>query len=218
MFNISDNDINRRKRNIALLQNQSVPFFAGLPLFAFETEVKIPTSINIAKRIVATLAIAIYCEARRDGATWIDAQKYIQIMDEIMYGELDSELLPDERDFIALQQPDMHQLAKYGWRYERCYVYLWALGAVKELKYPSGICDVAAITRYVMQAQSLQKLVTNTKPRTKSEILDVADLNFRYDWACNNAYINGTENPAKLNNAVIYERLAAFEWLLCISQ
>jgi Domain of unknown function (DUF4272) len=50
--------------------------------------------------------------------------------------------------------------------------------------------------------------------RSKSEILDQADLIYRYRWALVDARYKGREPPAGLNPDVAMERHQVFNWLI----
>ena len=50
--------------------------------------------------------------------------------------------------------------------------------------------------------------------RPVDEILDAADLNYRYDWACVNARIDRKSLPCGLNESVVVERHKALNWLI----
>ena len=50
--------------------------------------------------------------------------------------------------------------------------------------------------------------------RPLSDILDQADLIYRYHWAVVDARINGQDAPAGLNSGVVLERHYALNWLI----
>ena len=102
------------------------------------------------------------------------------------------------------------------YRYECCQVLLWALGYV-DLPYPDKVCNVEAIARIMWTMDDLTEIIKKSKPRSKKEILDEADLILRYDWACVEARIKKEEIPAGLNEGVIKERHYALNWLIGIN-
>ena len=61
-----------------------------------------------------------------------------------------------------------------------------------------------------------RNLVMRAKARLRpqAEILDAADLIYRYNWAATDARINGRSAPAGLDGSVIYERHYALNWLI----
>ena len=50
--------------------------------------------------------------------------------------------------------------------------------------------------------------------KRQDDLLDEADLIFRYDWACVDARIKGEPAPAGLNSEVVYERHWGLNWLI----
>ena len=60
----------------------------------------------------------------------------------------------------------------------------------------------------------MENLITNSKMRSKSQILDEADLIFRYNWACVDARIKNLNMPSGLDAGVVYERHRALNWLI----
>ena len=83
-----------------------------------------------------------------------------------------------------------------------------------KLKTPDQICDVSAMGEIIWRQESLKRFLDGTKPRTRDEIMDAADLALRYDWACVDARIEQQEPPAYLNDEVVVERHYAFNWLI----
>jgi hypothetical protein len=98
-------------------------------------------------------------------------------------------------------------------RYESLWVLLGALGRAEVLGAPTSICDVRRAVRMVLDIPS-EDLIQGAKSRPISEILDEADLIYRYDWAVVDARIKGKEAPGNLNPGVVYERHYALNWLI----
>ena len=60
----------------------------------------------------------------------------------------------------------------------------------------------------------MDDFMKKVKLRDISEILDEADLIFRYDWACIDARVHEEDAPAGLNPDVVYERHCGLNWLI----
>jgi hypothetical protein len=90
---------------------------------------------------------------------------------------------------------------------------LWALGFINTLDYPEKTCNVAADVKIIHDLTEDQ-LRSKAKLRSKKEILDMADLVLRLDWACVNARVKGEPAPGGLNKEVVYERHYALNWLI----
>ena len=65
-----------------------------------------------------------------------------------------------------------------------------------------------------MKEKHKEQFISSAKLRTPSEILDQADLIYRYHWAVVDARVNGKEPPAKLDPSVVMERHYALNWLI----
>ena len=204
----------RKERSIEVLEEKGIPYFPQLRATVMESEAKLRVPEEIARRLFAMFGVCAYCETRGSGQTWDETQKYLNRINNILGGGLDSALSPKEKAFLAEKEPEQHDLAQFGWRYECCQVLMWALGIVDELGDPSQICDVAAMGKVIWRQDSLDGFLENVKPRAKEEILDAADLILRYDWACVDARVKGQPSPAELNGEVVEEWHYAFNWLI----
>ena len=207
-------DIARRERSIAVLKEKGIPYFPPLRSAVTESEAKPRPPEEIARRLFAMFGVCAYCETRGSGETWDETQKYLRKINDILGGGLYSALTAEEKAFLAVKDPEQHDLGKFGWRYECCHVLMWALGISEELGYPSQICDVSAQGKIIWRQNNLADFLKKTKPRTKKELLDAADLILRYDWACVDARVKGKMSPAELNGEVVVEWHYAFNWLI----
>lgn len=79
----------------------------------------------------------------------------------------------------------------HTWRYECCYVMLWALGLV-DADLPSQCCDAGEICNLMFHT-NFDDLCAKANMRSKEEILDKLDLVYRINWACVEARIKHQE-------------------------
>ena len=100
------------------------------------------------------------------------------------------------------------------WKYEAYWTLIWALGLIDELDYPKNICNCDIAIKTVAEREDFNDLMKGVKLRHIGEILDQADLIYRYHWACVDARINGREAPAGLQSGVVYERHCGLNWLI----
>jgi len=210
----TQSDIARRERSIAVLEEKSIPYIPYLRAALMESEAKLRPPEEIARRLLAMFAVCVYCEARNGGETRDEAQKYLNKINDILNGEIDNVLTQEEKAFLAVEMPSQRALAKFGWRYECCYVLMWSLGLADDLAYPDKLCDVSGMAEIIWKQDELKNILESARPLPKEKILDAADLVLRYDWACVDARVNGRENPAGLNGEVVHEWHYAFNWLI----
>jgi hypothetical protein len=90
---------------------------------------------------------------------------------------------------------------------------LWALGFIEELPRPDQIADVPKLAE-IVRSNTTESFQKKGKLRKPSELLDQADLIYRYHWAVTDARINGREPPAGLDGSVVYERHYSLNWLI----
>jgi hypothetical protein len=109
--------------------------------------------------------------------------------------------------------PSQHDRVQFFWRYEAAWTLLWAMGFVAQLGKPAQICDVEFAAGTVTERTTSQ-FIEDSKLRPIADILDQADLIYRYHWAVRDARIEGLQVPAALNPDVTDERHHALNWLI----
>lgn len=120
---------------------------------------------------------------------------------------------PREAKFIKAANATQQEQINFSWRYEGVWVLLWSLGYVDTLTKPERICDMPKLVG-IFQNHDTAQLIKDAKLRPFNEILDQADLIYRYHWATTNARIKAQPAPAKLEDGVIQERNYALNWLI----
>ena len=109
--------------------------------------------------------------------------------------------------------PSQHDRVQFIWRYEAASTLLWALGFVAQLGKPVQICDLEFAAR-TMSERTTSQFIEDSELRPIADILDQADLIYRYHWAVRNARIKGQQVPAALDPDVTEERHYALNWLI----
>jgi len=181
---------------------QGVPVSKGLPPIEAEAEVRQRPVEEVTMRAAATLAVAMKAMGEKDEADAI-VRDY----------ELASVFTPEEKAFIANPAPTDKDRAKFSWRSEAAYVLLWSLGFIDDLAPPRDQCDPSALVD-LLRNNSRAQLLAKARNRPMPEILDQADLIYRYRWALVDAEMNGKAAPAGLSNDVAMERHHALNWLI----
>ena len=194
---------NRKVRSETVLKKNKVPINESLPYIEDESEALIRKKEDIAKRAMALLVVAVKAEGLE--------QEIVESLVEDY--DLKNVLSPNEVKFINDESPSQYDKTQFIWRYEAAWVLLWALSYIDELAYPNAICDVSASVTFLQQ-RNKEQFILDSKLRSISEILDEADLIYRYHWAVTDARINGKSNPSKINSSVVLERHYALNWLI----
>lgn len=195
--------VDRKLRSERLLQAQGVPFMAALPVIDTASEALRRSKEEVALRTLCLLFVA----AKGEGL----GEELVERLLESY--ELRPHLTPKELAFVLDNSPSQHDRIQFTWRHEAAWTLLWALGFVAQLGKPTQICDVpfAAST---MAERTTSQFIEDAELRPIADILDQADLIYRYHWAVRNAQIKGLRVPADLDPGVTEERHYALNWLI----
>lgn len=122
-------------------------------------------------------------------------------------------LSPKEQAFVALAAPDPKTLAQFTLRYEALNVLHWSLGRRSSLEPTSHRAAAIDMVRLIKEdgAPAYRKGGTL---RSVDELLDAADLVYRYHWACADARAANQPAPQGVDCDVVVERHHALNWLL----
>lgn len=195
--------LGRKQRSIATLKSEKVKFIEHLPVIETEAESKRRTTEEVAQRAIALAIVAVKGEGIEQS-----------IIDKLVKDyNAESLFTPLEEAFISNPNPSLQERTQFSWRYEGYWVMLWALGYVNTLKRPDSICDVQKAIAFLRNYGS-KEFIKKARLRSQQEILDAADLIYRYHWAVTDARINDKDKHAGLDPGVVLERHYALNWLI----
>lgn len=100
------------------------------------------------------------------------------------------------------------------WEYESYWALCWVLGLVDDISDGGILCNCDSAMSFVLSTSSVEEFKSRCKLRSKSEILDMEDLYFRYEWAINECKINPNASMGNLNASVVHERYRGLRWVL----
>ncbi|MBV6323871.1 DUF4272 domain-containing protein [Duganella violaceipulchra] len=197
----------RKARSDELLAARKVAVPATLPPLVSEPELRLRTPEDVLRRMLALFVVAIRAESLAGGRAIAvnDLQK--------RFPPAFASLTDAERAFLAKETPAEQETTQFLWRYEAILVLQWALGLQVALPFADAICDVAAISRTVID-RGTEGLRKQLAMRPAAEILDALDLHYRLHWATRQAILKKTATPAGLNDGVLQERHQALNWLV----
>ena len=195
--------VERKLRSTQRLKVEGVPVMERLPVIEDSSEAKRRTTEEIAHRAIAVVLAALKGEGMAQGELDLLVKRY---------GAEDF-FSPEEAKFIKDPHPSEQDRINFSWRYECVWVLLWSLGYVDSLAKPEGICDVPKLAS-IFKDRDTAQLIKDAKLRPLNEILDQADLIYRYHWATTDARIKGQPAPANLEAGVVQERHYALNWLI----
>lgn len=199
----TDEALARKARSIAILKAENVPILGSLPVIESEAASTRRSKEEVVRRTIALAIVAVKGETNDHEL----GQNLIKQFDA------DAFFSPDERAFMDNPEPSEEDRVNFSWRYEGVHVMLWALGIFPELGRPDKICDVPKIAE-TLRELGTDGLMQKASLRPQADILDAADLIYRYDWAVVDARLNGKPAPAGLEMGVVIERHYALNWLI----
>ncbi|WP_238917468.1 DUF4272 domain-containing protein [Clostridium sp. YIM B02555] len=205
------NSEERKLKSIEILKLNQVPYMEGLPRIEDVNEIEVRSAEEIAKRAIACLiAIQVACDIN-NGENVEESREFFKGFLE-KYG-VSNELTEAEKKII-FGTPEEQDVINMAWKYEAYWTLIWALGILDELNYPSQICDCDFAINVVADCNDFDEFMKKVNLRSVDEILNEADLIFRYNWACVDARIHGKNAPAKLDSGVVFERHWGLNWLI----
>lgn len=203
----------RKEANLAFLKSLGIKTLENLPCIEAEEEVTLRSKSEVVKRAIALLLVSLYAEGVCTGQP--RAENYDWIKEQIAVYTAEDFFSPQEKAFLADEDPSPAMANHFSWQYEGLAVLLWALGFLEKeaaLAIPAKMVDVPEMLKKIIDLRSYQQLTDQAILRDKITILDETDLIYRYDWACVDERINQvTDNQEAWGVAV--ERHRALNWL-----
>lgn len=200
---VSKEALDRKQRSVAILKQENVPLIDDLPVIETEAESKRRSTDEVATRAIALCIVAVKGEGLDQGTVDSLVKQF----------DIAKAFTPKEKAFIENPNPTQQDRVQFSWRYECYWVMLWALGYSETLDRPNKVCDVSRAVS-LLRDNGREGFLKKATLRAQSEILDAADLIYRYHWAVVDARINGREAPAGLDGGVVQERHHALNWLI----
>jgi hypothetical protein len=133
--------------------------------------------------------------ARRALVLWAVELRAEGIPDEEVHGLIEQQDLwnsvsPQEKAFLENKNPNADECQEFVWRLESIWVLMWALGYIKKLDWPSGMCDVPKLAGLISPHEADPEFITSATLRPVSKILDAQDLTMRIHWAIRDAMLH----------------------------
>lgn len=200
---VSKEATDRRARSLEQLKQEGVPTLAQLPVIEDSASAKARTTTEIAHRAIALCIVAI----KGEGFAPSTVEAFIKKFAAAPF------FSPQETAFIQKTSPTGADCIPFSWCYEALWTCLWSLGYVEKLDRPEAICPVTRAVS-ILRNRDTSQFIQDAVPRPLSELLDQADLTYRYHWAVLNAYHKGEAAPAQLHGDVVQERHHTLHWLI----
>jgi hypothetical protein len=205
--------LQRKNESIQKLQHNLIPYIDHLPVIESIEDVQMRSAEAIAKRAIACLwVIQVACDLNNDQYDDETQEFVLNVLEKMQV----LNALTKKEQAILKRDVSEQDVVNMVWKYEAYWVLLWALGIVDELHYPDNIIDCDFAIQAVTSCETFDAFMGKVRLRETEEILDQADLIYRYDWACVDARLKQQQAPAHLNSSVVVERHGALNWLIQI--
>ena len=203
MNRASSEALARKNRSISRLEREGIPVNQHLPVIETAKEARLRSKDEVVTRALALTTVA------EKGATQ-DHELAVRMAQAF---EIETSFTPREQVFITNPKPTSQDLVQFSWRYEGFGVMLWALSYLHEMGKPAEPFEAPKLARILIDLGA-KEFRRKSAMRPAAEVLDAADLIYRYNWAVTDARINRRSPPGGLNASVVYERHYALNWLI----
>jgi len=193
----------RKARSEAVLRAEGVPILPSLPAIETAGESRRRQAEEVGNRAVGLVLVML--KALMAPPEKVDSIARI-------YGA-ERFLTPAERAFVAKAEPTGEELAQFSWRAESACVLLWSIGYLPDPGRPTSECNARKILS-ALTSRTPESFYRDARLRPQAQLLDAADLIYRYHWATEDATLHGRPVPAGLNADVVAERHYALNWLI----
>ena len=195
--------LERKTHTEKYLKSQGIPFIDHLPLIEEESEVKVRTPQEIAKRILVLTYLNYVAEEPEENEKVVDFLKQQELWDSVSN---------DEIQFFTNNLTD-HDKVNISWRTEAIWLLLWTINQVDELDLPVEQVEISKILNLLPDFMiDTSEFVATATSRTASEILDISDLTYRLHWATRQGELDKSET-LNLNSSILVERHYAINWV-----
>lgn len=203
---VDEDQIQRKAKSEEILERENVKINRHLPCVESESETTLRTPREIAER-VSVLAVTNLVAFNS-----ISAQEAIEYLQNYKLWDFVTE---GEKEFLA--NPTDDKKAYESWKCEGIWTLMWALNKVEKLDFPNEFCNLENINSedYPVgkDKDPFDFINSINTSKSKSEILDAADLYYRFNWACVDERIKGNQIE-NINPGIVYERQYALNWLI----
>ena len=195
----------RRAANEEVLRAHGFPVNPHLPMIEDGDDVALRTEDEVWRRLVALWGVV--------GAAMLRQNTFFK--EYFASDERRAMLSNDEAAFLYNDTPAEEDIIRFSWRLEGLMFLAWCAGLVEDLGLPANPSSAEAILPlYPHDLADANMLRNAIRLRSKTEILDQADLLYRLHWAVRDAQLNGGEPPAGINPGVVLEWHHAANWMI----
>lgn len=194
----------RKELSELTLHKRGIRINLQLPLIESEDEIQPRSNEDVFQRLVALTAIW-QLQQTSQRADVIDVIRTQQL--DSYFSERECQLMREHSVDPAMSAPALSANALH--------FLAWCCGIQKTIGMPDG-CYKEAIAEPLWQqiATHPDNLRSQIHLRSKSVLLDWADLLYRMHWAVRHAHITGKPTPGRLDAVAVHEWHKVVNWLI----
>jgi len=203
---LDEDQIERKAKNEEILERENIKINKHLPCIESEAETTIRSAKEIAERVsvlAVTNMVAFNSISPEEAIDYLQNYKLWGLVTE------------GEKEFLS--NPTEDKKMYETWKCEGIWTLMWALKKVDTLDFPNEFCNLENISAenhpVGKDKDPFEFINAVNEVRSKKEILDAADLYYRYNWACVDERIKGRQIE-NINPGIVYERQYALNWLI----
>ena len=199
----------RKELSELVLHKRGIRINLQLSLIESEDEICLRSADALAQRLTALRLLRHFSIS--------DTNQKVAIRQSIKSNQLHACFSPAERHYLLhdTDQDGVHDLDGLSTNGEAFHFLLWAGGLQKSIGMPDGQIFASVAEQIIAPLpESPAALISSIKLRSKSEMLDWADLLYRLHWAVSHAHITGKPTPGRLNADAVHEWHKAVNWLI----
>ena len=180
----------RKELSELTLHKRGIRLNLQLPTIESEDEIHLRSSHEVMQRMLALADICAYPQHLAAGTK----PAYSQNEQALLDGNA------DEQSTLKLQTASRHAL---------CFL-MWAAGLQSKPGMPDQHCGQPDLNKIPRQNDTAA-----IQLRSKTEILDWADLLYRFHWAVRHAHLQNRPVPGRLDAGAVEAWHRAVNWLIC---
>lgn len=196
----------RRARSHQALAQSRLPVPHDLPCLAPLSAIQVPSIGDVVRRAAAVACITYRTHLPADRLADLDDFMLAEGIFPMMTGE-------EKALYFSPAIEERPQLAFFSWCIESCHVLFWALQQMDRIDYPDAATHPDRLF-HLFFAGEFAEFRDKARLRFADEILDAADLYFRYRAICRDASANGNHPPGMLDPTIVHMRYGALLWLI----
>ncbi|MFZ6848764.1 DUF4272 domain-containing protein [Undibacterium sp. RuRC25W] len=199
----------RKELSELVLHKRGIRINLQLSLIESEDEIALRDADTLARRIIALCLLQQFVQA--------ESTQKATLRDAISAASLQEYFSENELKFITANTSDGHQtqLNERELKGEALRFLLWASGLQSTIGMPDGqVPSETVLTALSDLPQNSADLAKRIRLRSKSAMLDWADLLYRLHWAVRHAHITGKPTPGRLDADAVHEWHKAVNWVI----